>query len=297
MAKTNTATANTASKASKPVSDVIHGMQLRSSGLAKMSQLIIGARRTNNEHAISKDEFLAAGLTEQAFNQWVEYVSALHTRVKKYSETLNDREIPVATQQKLERDAFGTWRDVLKNATTTDFCEKWFVRKSDISLLVRCDYKKVKTAIGSQEGHYSPTDFRRQLEWIIGARISSGTMLSDKDVEIIEGYEAALKSIESGNKRLNGYTKGDKTEIGLLKTLEAVKGKLQTARKCFAEAGIKNEPLNTAIRPYEKAVSDVETEISGVRKSIKTAEEKRDKLKGAYDNLIAERKKIEGIMG
>ena len=293
MKKTNTATA-TASKASK-TSENISGTNLRTSGLGSMKSLIIGARRTNNEHAISKDEFLAAGLTEQAYDQWVLYVSNLRDKVKAYTETLNDKDVSESTQARLEGSVWATWRDVLKNASQDEFSEKWFVRKRDISLLVRCDLKKVKTAIGSQEGHYSPTDFRRLLEWIIGARIVSAKLLSDKDVEVIEGYEGALRSIDSANKRLKGYSKGDKVEIGLIKSLASAKSRLAEVKKLLETAKLEGEALKAALKPYEKGVSDLETEISAVKKSLKTAEEKRDKLQAAYTALIAERKRVEGI--
>lgn len=259
-------------------------------GIVTMLPLIIAAHNSNNLAAISEDEATDAGVTDQSFAQWLAYVEDLRQVTIEYHDLSLAKNAKVKDLEIAEGAVFAMWKDVLKQADVKKISKHWFVRKTDAAWMLACLKKNVRSAKGSLQGHKSKTEFRREIERLIGCRLASNKVLSDDQQKLIVKYELAENTIERQTDALNG--KGKK--VGLLKEHEKANEKLAEKTKLVEALGGTAEQQATLLASDKLAVKEIKKAIKTAQTSIKEAKEYIADNKEAYDKLMETIKEIEG---
>lgn len=276
------------------------------SNLVSIKEAIAWAHdEMHNRRALGKDDFAELGLTENAYNNWVAYVTELRKAVVDYN-TVAQAEDAVKAFKSLgiktksepdEKKALATvegavwsaWRAVLKAGTEKDFNKNFFVRKADITMIAGfCGLGKVNTARGPQLGTKALTDFRKNIEMCIGVRMTGNGLLSDEKKDLIVAYEGAIRAIQTNTDALNDSkdSKG-KTVLGLVNSLEKEQNDLDNLNAMLDEMGATEEQRNKFTAAQQAKVDALSDSVDKAKKAIADAEKVRDEKKEEYDKTIA----------
>lgn len=266
--------------------------QTINTGLTQIKDAIIQAHNLNNRAAISKEDCIDLGCSEQAFDQWEAYVDGLRVLVNEYIDESLRKD---STDQKVAKAAdkvYASWKDVLNQSLGADYDKAWFVRKTDTAWLLRCGAKDVNTVFGSQYGHHEKKAFRRNVERLIGCRLASNEVLSDSDAAIIKEYDGAVSREAALKKRLEGYKKGDEVVMGLKQKVDTLKAEQERRRAEYAKF-VAPEFLEKALGGYAKQIVDAEKQLKDCKKNIAAAQQTQKDKKADYDAVMAKINKIE----
>lgn len=265
------------------------------SGLFAMRPAIIQAHNSNNKAAITFDDCEDLKITRQTYDQWVAYMKNLREAASNYMDVSGKKSSTDKQIQTAAGKLFSAWRDVLKNAEGPKFSKNWFVRKSDSAWLLACVKRNVNTTKGAQYGHKTETNFRREVERLIGCRMLSNSILSDKESEAIVTYDKAVATEKRLKKLLE---EGDKETPSLLNQRDNLEKKVEDMTTFFNTFMSKedkeyDEKLEKALYPYKNALKDLKNQIKSTRKGIDKAVDTQKAYKTDYDTALAKVETIE----
>lgn len=227
------------------------------------------------------------GLTEQQIQQWIDYCEELRLVTNDYIDAAADKATTKDQLTKAQSKVISKWKDVLKNGTEDEFSANFFMRPADIVFIGGlCGAKFTSTAVGKQISHQTKSEFRRNIETLIGCRLTGNGILSDEDRDLIEAYEGALKTIKSKNEALDGVEKGQEKTEGLRDALTKAKAAVRKQQAWADRFKLEGDDLEDFMRGVNKLVKDLEAEIKDAESKIKAAEKVRDEKQDDYNLLI-----------
>lgn len=282
-------------------------MATTSSNLVTIREAIIyGHDEMHNSKALTKDQFLELGLTEQAYNQWVAYVTELRKTVYNYNMVAQAKDAVKAfkslgltvkselTEQKaiatVEGAVWAAWRDVLKQGTVEDFNRHFFVRKADIAMLCGyCGLTKTNTAKGPKFAPQSVTEFRKRVEMCIGIRMTGDGMLTDEAKDVITAYEKAVAMIQAKKAAIaDSKDTNGKVVLGLENGLAYEQGELEKSIATLKDNGITDEKVIENITAAQQAkVDKLQEELDAAKEALKKAESTKADNEEKYSKTIA----------
>lgn len=268
--------------------------QTTASHLHVMKQAIIKLHEENNTHAINLDDCSEFDITNQSFTQWTTYVEELRQTLIPYVEKTLDKDSNDKAISTAEGKVFAMWKDVLTDAMGKQFSRNWFVRKSDTAWLLRAVVRNVNTANGSMYGFRAKTEFRREVERLIGCRLASNAILSEEDSDLIKGYESAQRNVEKKTELLE---KGTKKELSLYTQLENARTQYDKKYEEYKQ----NEQImaiegliDELTKSEASAITDLKTRIESAEKSKNASLEFIGENTKRYKEIMATVAKIEG---
>lgn len=262
--------------------------------MSGMKELIVKAHNDCNKGAINKAMCKDLGVAEQVLEQWISYVDRLHGATKEFLEMSHD---PNATDRQLtaaEGKVFAAWKDVLKNGTADEFQRGFFIRKKDVVHIAGlCGEKFISTAIGTRLANHTSTDFRRNIERLVGVRMVVGGYLKDDDATLILDYEGALKTIKSCTAQIEGEKRGKVEVEGLNATIAKLEAKLQSMIDFAAQYKIEGEARDALLSGIKSALSEARETLTAAQDKLKEATTKRDNLEVKYNEVMARLHRID----
>ena len=261
---------------------------MANSNLATIKSAIVKAREEHNRHALNKKDFEDQGLTEQAFEQWCEYIKELRTVAVEY---VNLTEQIDATDRQIEtarRKVWAAWQDVLKQGTDKDFDPHFFIRKEDATKIGHwASFTTIDTAVGRMATNNSLTEFRKRVEILIGIRMAGNEMLDDDKRDLIAAYEGAVRSITNCNNLLDGYKRGDQQVVGLRKRLDGAKAIERKRLEQVKKYGMTEEEAEDFLADIRETIKDLDKQVKDTEKTLKEAIKTRDEKQDDYNNVKA----------
>lgn len=241
-----------------------------------------------NSRAIGKHEIEACNISEQAINQWADYVEELRIASNNYLDLAHDAEADAQKIQTAQGRVWSEWRRVLKQGTEKDFDSRFFIRKDDIvHICGLCGEKFLKTAKGKNLAHATKADFRRAIETLIGIRLTGNGMLSDEDRDTISTYEKAVAAIKQANEALNGTKDAKGQPIpGLNANLSAAKASLKEHEELAVALELDEEKTEKFLQSFKDAVEKVETAIKETKKKLEKASNTKAETQETYNKVI-----------
>lgn len=240
-----------------------------------------------NSRALSDQDFEEVGLTKQAKTQWEMFVEELRQVSNAYIDLAQD---PNARGQQIsaaEGKVWAEWRRVLKQGTEKDFSEKMFIRKADVVFISGlCGTKFQKTATAKVLAHQTATDFRRNIETLIGIRMAGNSILSDTDRDIIVTYEAACRTLQSRTDALNGYTRGKNKVEGLYSKFNAQRQVLLRTKESYDKVNMPQEMQEELLTGLREAIKATEADIKAAKEAITKAKKTIKKTEEAYQKIM-----------
>lgn len=260
--------------------------EVREFAVNAMRAAIIAQSLNGVNHAITKDEAIKSGTTDERWNQWCVWVSDLRDACQHYAELQADRNTPEGGKlmKAAEGKVWAQWRSILKVGEENLFHKNMFVRRSDAEKLtafagnITYVYVPGKGKVPAVTGK---NNFRKMVETFLAARISGNAMLSDAQRDVITRYNAAISNQKRNEELLSG--KGD--EIGLKKTLTIKKETYDATVEALKAAKLSEEQIKTIAAPAKAAFDTVKKEVETAEKSLKNAQDTQKELKEQYDEI------------
>ena len=262
--------------------------EVREFAVNAMRGAIIAQSLNGVNHAITKDEALKSGATEERWNQWVMWVSDLRDACQHYAELQADRNTPETGKliKSAEGKVWAQWRSILKVGEENMFHKNMFIRRSDA--------EKLTTFAGNITYVYVPgkgkvpavtgkNNFRKMVETFLAARISGNAMLSDAQRDVIKGYTSAVNTERKTTALLDG--EGD--EVGLRKTLATKEEAYNGVVEALKAAKLPAEQIEVIAAASKAAYEAVKKEVESAEKTVKTAQDTQKELKAQYDEITA----------
>lgn len=259
-----------------------------------------------NKRALNVKDFEDLGLTKQAHEQWVAYVSELKEAVDTYNDITQAKDTLKAFKAaKIETEkevkdkqtaidivtgrVWSTWRSVVKEGSENEFNKRFFIYETDLPMIIGfCGLGTINTKKGKQFDHKQEADFRKMVETCIGIRMAGNGMLSDATRDVVLAYESAVKKIDTNKALLaDSKDKDGRTIAGLESNLKLTTIKLDEQTKMLDELGIDAEKKATILKSLQTEVDTLTTKVKDAKKAITDNEEIRDKNQKAYDKAIA----------
>ena len=245
-----------------------------------MRKALIAAHKLNNKKAISLENATHSGVSDYKFREWCEFVEDLRQQVAKYNE-LRHKSDSTKEQLKLaEGRIYPAWRKVARcgaSDESKEFHRRWFIREEDVSSFIGFDETFYATEVGTQLGHATPTIFRKQVETLIGWRITGNDMLDDKDRDDLLEFEKAKKAVKSAIDKLNGYTKGEEHVKGLIETISDMENQIKNSEDILRKLGQDDNDI---------AVSEIVLPFRLQLKALKGEKEQTEKSKVANEETV-----------
>lgn len=249
---------------------------------------LIDAHKNNNSRAISTKDCERLGISEQALNQWVARVGALHEVTKQYLEASHKPETTDKKLSDLRGAIYGKWRDILKQGTEKDFCRAFYMRKDDVTHIAGlCGEKFISTAIGKRMGNHTATEFRRNIETFVGVRMVVGGYLEDETATTIIEYEGALKTIKSCVEAIEGVKRGKVEVPGLRVKVTALNARLAKQEAMADKFKLEGDARTEFLEELKGARDRAQESLDDYNKKLDAAITKRDNLKEKYESTIA----------
>lgn len=264
-------------------------MAATTSNLATIKDAIVYAHdELHNSRAIGKSEIEACNISEQAVNQWAAYVKELQDASNTYLDMSHDPDADAKALQVAQGRVWSEWRRVLKKGTEKEFDSRFFIRKDDIiHICGLCGEKFMNTAKGKNLCHTTATDFRKNIETLIGIRLTGNGMLSDEDRDTISIYEKAVASIKRCDEALKGTKdKTGKLIPGLNAQLKSEKATLKENEAVADALELDEEKRERFLAPYQEKVKVLETAVKDTKKALDEAQKTKEKNQGAYDKVM-----------
>ena len=260
--------------------------EIREYAVNAMRAAIISQSLNGVNHAITKDEAVKSGTTEERWNQWVMWVSDLRDACQHYAELQADRNTPESGKlmKAAEGKVWAQWRSILKVGEEDLFHKNMFVRRSDA--------EKLTTFAGNITYVYVPgkgkvpavtgkNNFRKMVETFLAARISGNAMLSDAQRDVITRFQAAVNNEKRNVELLNG--KGE--EIGLRKTLAIKEETYNATVEALKAAKLSEEQITAIAAPAKAAYEAVKKDVETAEKAVKNAKDTQKELKEQYEEI------------
>lgn len=235
---------------------------------------IEAAWRTDNKKPISRDMLSTLGIDESYLIDWQSDVRALQTVVEKwvdlawnakFDEKITDADITAAKNL-----VYPKWKEILHCAEEKKLERKLKVSEFDIDALFKFAWDFKATGVGTALCHADTRQFCRKVETLVGCIIAQNAMLTDKERDILDKYNKALKSIESAVTRLREIEESRKQ-------WELIQSQIPTTEEHYIKF-IKNQ-LHT-LKDEEDAVKEKKVVAESNKASVaKDAESILNKIK------------------
>ena len=260
--------------------------EVREFAVNAMRAAIIAQSLNGVNHAITKDEAVKSGTTEERWNQWVVWVSDLRDACQHYAELQADRNTPEGGKlmKAAEGKVWAQWRSILKVGEENLFHKNMFVRRSDAEKLtafagnITYVYVPGKGKVPAVTGK---NNFRKMVETFLAARISGNAMLSDAQRDVIKGYTSAVNT----EKKMTALLDGEGEEVGLRKTLAVKEEAYNSVVEALKTAGLPAEQIEVISSASKAAYEAVKKEVETAEKAVKNAQDTQKELKEQYEEI------------
>lgn len=275
---------NVASESTKEVKYAINAMRTA----------LAAAHNLNNRHAISKEEAVMSGTTEERYNEWVKWVNDLKTVVEEYCAVKHNRTSTAEEISSKEGKCFAVWRTILKAGEEDVFHPNMFVRNADISSLVGYCETFVSSGKGSQLAFTSSAFFRKRVETLIGCRMAGNAVLTNENRNTIKEHRRKEFLLDSSTKRLNGYeSKSGKHIDGIIDKISIEEKALANDKKLLVSMGCKESELddNPFIKERKESIKKLKAQKEKTEKLIEQTKKELNALLPkveAIENTLAE---------
>lgn len=276
-----------------------------------MSQYAINAMRSaivnqslnGINHAITKDEAIQSGTTEERWSQWKLWVSYLRTVALDYARLQADRSIPSECfkMKSAEGHVWRQWRSILKVGEEDLFHKNMFVRHTDVEKIVTIAAYTTFVYVpgkGKVSVPTSESNFRKWVESFLACRISGNQILTDEDRDTLKGYTSAQSAektaLESLEDRMEKQEDGTSVTVKGLRTILAEKqSELDTAKAVLKQMGADEKSVEKLLAPYSAAVNKAQADVDTSEEMLNNAKKRQSELKENYDKIVATLDKIE----
>lgn len=250
---------------------------------AIIAQSLSGANR-----AISKDDAIKAGASEERWNQWCIWVDDLREVAYHYAELQMDRNTPETGKlmKSAEGKVWQQWRSILKVGEENLFHKNMFIRRSDVEKITAFAGNITYVFVpgkGKVPAVTGKTNFRKFVETFLACRIAGNAMLSDAQRDVIKGYTGACTSEKKYTELLNGTAE----ETGLRDILTAKENALNEVIKALELAKVKEDLVDQIVAPAKLARDTAKKDVDDAEKNLKSAQDKQAELKAQYDEIVA----------
>lgn len=260
--------------------------EVREFAVNAMRSAIIAQSLNGINHAITKDEALKSGTTEERWNQWVMWVSDLRDACQHYAELQADRNTPETGKlmKSAEGKVWAQWRSILKVGEENVFHKNMFVRRSDAEKLtafagnITYVYVPGKGKVPAVTGK---NNFRKMVETFLAARISGNAMLSDAQRDVIKGYTSAVNT----EKKMTALLDGEGEETGLRKTLSIKEEAYNSVVEALKAAKLPADQIEVISSAAKAAYEAVKKDVEAAEKAVKKAQDTQKELKEQYDEI------------
>lgn len=252
-----------------------------------MRAAIIAQSLNGINHAITKEEALLSGTTEERWQQWKQWVGTLRQLACEYGELQADKNVP--EEGKLMKSArnkvWSQWRTILKVGEEDLFHKNMFLRKSDVEKITTyaCNityvYVPGKGKVPSRTGE---NNFRKMVEVFLACRIAGNKSLSDAQRDAVHGYLSAKGTIRKTTDLLKGYKNGDEQVTGLEELLRNAEHEAKSVEMTLNALKADEKQFEQAMAGYTAKVKNIEEQVKSAKKSLETAEKKAKELEPAY---------------
>lgn len=252
-----------------------------------MKTALVVAHQNNNSHAITKQEAMCGGATEERFDQWVLWVDDLRNRCAEYVKVKHQFD---ATPQEIARRygaIFPAWRSILKVGEESVLAPKMFVREDDVVSLVGFCEVFVGTAVGTQMSVQSKLTFRKLVESLLGCRMAANAILTDDERDDIKSYESAKRTVKKCIERLNGKEdKEGRLVPGLIGNIVMMESTISELETMFA-GKLTTEELEKVLKSPKEKLDQLKKDKDSAESTKKDAEETIERLKDRIEALYA----------
>lgn len=296
-ATTNTTnTTATTKKSAKKQPDSLYAINA-------MRKAIVNQSLNGVNHAITKDEAIESGTTEERWSQWKLWVSYLRNVALDYARLQADKSVTDNSFQMrdAENRVWKQWRSILKVGEEDLFHKNMFVRNTDV--------EKITTIVGYTNFVYVPgkgkvpaptteSNFRKWVESFLAARISGNQILTDDDRDVIKGYNGAISAEKSARELLDGTTvklEDGTTETvkGLRQILEEKEMELSAAQSVLRNIKADKDTMAKLLAGFETAVKTAQKDVDEAEDSLTNAQKRQEDLKSKYEKVTNSLNKIE----
>ncbi len=254
-----------------------------------MRTAIISAHKLCNKSAITKDDAIKGGTTEERFEQWIQWVKDLRDVaaayvVLKHSNTATKQEKDIARGK-----IFPAWRSILAVGEENVFHKNMFVTEHDVDSIVGYAETFVATVKGSAQSVQSPILFRKKIETLLGCRIAGNAVLNDEQRDTLAEFYGAQRTLKNATNRLNGTEDKDGKHIpGILDTIKALTKELDDMKTLLTGFGISEEEI-----AKNATIANMRTRLDELKEEQKTVESSKKKAEETIARLGAKAKEIE----
>lgn len=262
-----------------------------------MREAIAGAFKAGNRHAITKDEAYIGNASEDSWKAWkiwteqTFYDAVRAYYVAKVSRNENKRE--------LENAAWKVWRSILAMGKETDFHKNFYMEEDDIVHFF--GFIQTRGSIEGVGGYWATVgrqNFRKEVEFMVGARMAAAIVANDADHELITAYVGKQRTIVTMNERLDGKENADgKHEPGIVESIAGIKKSIEKfANDLREQLNATDEQVKTFTAKLREELAELEKQEKSARNSIAEAEKYLKEHKGDYEAAVDRcGKTIEGI--
>lgn len=256
--------------------------------LTDMRVALGAARRLNNKKPISA-EFVAGNPQcknpKAVYTAWIGAITDIYKVIQPWAVGFNDANVANESLENVYAKVCPMW-----TALSNEVDPKMFVRTNDVHRLLSFSLKHGSTLKGSIDVEVGLTNFRREVETMMGIRIAQSAVLTNDEYELVTKVDKATTNLEKAENRLNGYLDAKGTHIdGLKDKLETAKNAHEEACKMAIKLGlpkkeIENHPL---LKPYEDAINTITADITKTEKKIAEYKNTIKENSKEYDKIMA----------
>ena len=268
-----------------------------------MRKAIVNQSLNGVNHAITKDEAIESGATEERWSQWKLWVAYLRSVALDYARLQADKSVPENSFQMKSAEAlvWKQWRSIIKVGEEDLFHKNMFIRQTDV--------EKIVTIAGFTNFVYVPgkgkvmtptteSNFRKWVESFLACRIAGNGILTDADRDTLKGYSGACKAEKTANELLADRTvKLDdgttETTKGFRSILADKEAELSTAQDVLKKIGAKPEDIESLTAVYKRAVEKAKKDVEEQETAVKNAQDLQKKLEPSYNKIVETLNKIE----
>lgn len=256
--------------------------------MGAMRLSLIAARKLNNKKPISRD-FVSGNPSvsdpDKVFEGWCHAIAEIYRVIEPWALNFNNIDAQDTDLQAVVEAVVPMW-----TALATDVDPKMFVRTADVTRLVNFALDRGSSKNGSVDVILNITSFRKEVEAMMGIRISQSAVLTEDEYKVVRSYEGTLANIAKLEAKLSGTTnaKGEHRQ-GLEEDLESAKAKLAEMKALAIELGAKEDEIddNPLISGYIDTVNDLDAKIAKTKKKISEYKDYIKTTKKTYESIMA----------
>lgn len=246
-----------------------------------MRTAIISAHKLNNKSAISKDDAIKGGTTEERFEQWVQWVADLREIASAYVVLKHSRLATKKEKDTARGKIFPAWRSILAVGEEDVFHKNMFVTEHDVDSIVGYAETFVATSKGTAHSVQSPILFRKKIETLLGCRIAGNAILDDDQRDTLAEFYGAQKTLKNAENRLNGTEdKNGKHIPGVLDIIDTLGKEIKNMKALLTGLGVSEDDIskNATIMGMEERLEELKKEQKTLETSKKNATDTITKL-------------------